>query len=167
MKNRFDKETMQKYGDIMEFRFGLSMSPFNIAERLGMKEQQVENILGLYDQPMSHELTLQSKVNYSWKDWYIFDNWAKLSIQQMAEVLATSSITIKRMAYQIGLERKRRVVDTKPNTGYRSRIIVLNTETGIYYFSNNEAADTRNINRNYFRTIMTGYKKNRTPFIKV
>lgn len=167
MNKRFDKETLHTYGNIMELRFGLSLSAFNIAERMGMPVSRVENILDLYTQPLSEDLTLQSKVNYSWKDWYIYDNWDKLSIQQMAEVLATSTVTVKRMGYQLNLDRKTRVVDTAPNCTYRSRTLVLNTETGIYYFSNNEAADTRSLNRSYFKTVMAGYRRNRTPFIKV
>jgi hypothetical protein len=152
---------------IIERYIGLQETALSISNNTGISLLSIEAIISQYTQPANNDMTLQSKVNYGFRDWFIYENWNKLAIQQMAEVLACSIIVIKRRAALLKFGKKKKVVFEKSKFSYRSRTIVLNTITGIYYFSNNEAADTIGINRSTFKGKMCGQRYNDTYFIKV
>jgi hypothetical protein len=160
------QQLLTRNANIIERYIGMEETVLSISNNIGISVRSVEAIIDLYTTRPTHELTMQSKVNYGYRDWFIYENWNKLAIDQMAEVLACSSIVIKRRAKFLKLGKKTKVVFKKARFAYKSRTIVLNQITGIYYFSNNEAADTISMNRSTFKGKITGYRPNDTNFIK-
>lgn len=158
---------LKRNGEIIEMHVGLGLSMPEISDLTGLSLSVIDNICALYKQPITEDITLVSKVNYTTTDWYIYDNWNKLSIQQIAELLAVSTITVKRMGKRLGLKRKTRVVDNAPNVTYRARVWLLNLQTGIYYLSEKEAAETIGMNYSTFKNKMNGNRINNTQFIKI
>lgn len=158
---------LKRNGEVIEMHFGLGLSIPEIADITGLSLSVIDNICSLYNQPITEDITLVSKVNYTTTDWYIYNNWNKLSVQQIAEILAVSTITVKRIAKRLKLKRKTRVVDTPPNVTYRARVWLLNLETGIYYLSEKEAAETIGMNYSTFKNKMNGNRINNTQFIKI
>lgn len=45
--------------------------------------------------------------------------------------------------------------------------LILNTQTGVFYFGTKEAAESMNINRGTLKNYLSGNRKNKTPFIYV
>lgn len=45
--------------------------------------------------------------------------------------------------------------------------LILNTQTGLFYFSAREAADTVNITKQYLSCMLSGHNRNKTSFIYV
>ena len=77
---------------------------------------------------------------------------------------------LKMREWQIGKvlseEHKKKLSITSQINGYRKKII-LNTETGIFYLGNKEAAKTININPYTLRGNLNGTVRNKTSFIYV
>ena len=159
-------EGHKRNAEIIERHIGMEETPLSISNSIGIALTSIEAIISLYSQPATHEMIMQSKVNYGYRDWYIYENWQRLGIQTMAEVLPCSTVVIKRRAKLMSLNKKNRLVISKYKFGYRSRVILLNLETGIYYFSNNEAADTIGMNYNTFKNKMNAYRVNDTKFVQ-
>lgn len=55
----------------------------------------------------------------------------------------------------------------KINSTESRKKIILNTQTGIFYLGNNDAAESININRMTLYNYLIGKRKNKTPFIYV
>lgn len=161
------QQVLKRNADIIERHIGMEETPLSISNSTGISLQSVEAIIGLYQEPASHEMIMQSKVNYGYRDWFIYDNWNRLAIQQIAEVLACDTLLIKRRAKFLRLPKKTKIVFKKAIFNYRSGHIVFDTATGIYYLSINEAADSINMKHTTFRNKMAGRRINNTSFIRV
>lgn len=64
-----------------------------------------------------------------------------------------------RHAFETGLSKPRFGLDNSFTK------IILNTQTGIFYYGNKEAADSCEINWNYLKSMLSGHNKNKTSFI--
>ncbi|MBB6109751.1 hypothetical protein SAMN05421821_105169 [Mucilaginibacter lappiensis] len=161
------QQLLKRNAEIIERYIGMKETPSIISNTTGISVSSIEAIINLYCAPVIHEMIMQSKVNYGFRDWFIYNNWNKLAIQQMAEVLACSTLVIKRRAKFLKLGKKQKVALKKVRFNYRARVIVLNQITGIYYFSNNEAADSIGMNRSTFKGKISGQRSNDTFFLKL
>ena len=161
------KELLTSNEQLIERHIGLGETPIAISNNTGIPVRSVDAIISLYMQPVTHPIVMQSKVNYGYRDWFIFYNWNTLAVQEIAEVMACSTLVIERRAKFLNLGRKRRIVINKPVFHYKNKTVVLNTVTGIYYLSNKEAAATINMNHSTFKNKLNGNRKNTTDFIKV
>lgn len=161
------QQLLTRNANIIERHIGMEETPLTLSNSTGISIRSIQAIINLYTDSPTHDMVLQSKANYGYRDWFIYDNWASMAIQEIAEVLACSTIVIKRRAAFLSLSKKTRVVINNPVFAYRNRTVVLNMVTGIYYFSNNEAAATIGMNRNTFKNKMNGNRINNTDFLKV
>lgn len=62
---------------------------------------------------------------------------------------------------------KKLPLEQRQKIGNSLKKIVLNTQTGIYYFGIKDAADSIGMNKGTLRTMMSGHRTNKTPFIYV
>lgn len=160
-------QTINRNAEIIELHVG-GLPMMLIADQYGISLGDVDTICSLYTSAISCDITLPSKVNYSSKDWFIYDSWAKLSQAQMANILGVSVLEIKRVGKKLGLKRKDRIVTKSPEFAHRlGRTLLLNLQTGIYYTSNLEACHTISMNVNTFKNRINGYRYNSTSFIQV
>lgn len=70
---------------------------------------------------------------------------------------------------KIGLSNKngKRSKETKSKMSKSRNKIILNTETGIFYFGSKEASESVNINTSTFKNYLNGKAKNKTYLIRV
>ena len=76
----------------------------------------------------------------------------------------TEEIKIKYSNAKLG---KKLSYKQKINSTESRKKIILNTQTGIFYLGNNDAAESININRMTLYNYLIGKRKNKTPFIYV
>jgi len=161
------KQTVERDAQIIEAYIGYETPIPNISLASGLSETAVKAIIDRYYHTSELPDSLPSKVNLSARNWYIYENWQYLPIDQIAEVLAISTVTVKRIASDFNFPKKDRIVVNSVKQHYRHRVTLLNIETGIFYLSEKEAAETIGMKYNTFKGKLGGYKKNTTSFIRV
>ncbi len=161
------KKTLVRDANIIEAFIGFGLTIPQIVANCGLSEFAVKTIIEKYDKPVEYNPHLHSKVNLSNRHWFIFENWQKMPLAQIAEVLDMSPVTVKGVAYRYNFPKKIRNVINPVKYHYKHRATILNLETGIFYLSEKEAAHTINMNYSTLKNKLNGNRKNNTAFIKV
>ena len=110
-----------------------------------------------------HEITLISSATLPEKR-FLQMFWNRFSARQLCDIMNISKSTLQNIAFRNRLPRKRKIYNGPLNVTYRSRSIILNEETGIYYFSYNEAAKSVGRSEDWLKWQCTRAAKNNTQF---
>lgn len=91
------------------------------------------------------------------------ENRLNRSIAQLGKK-ASNEVKLKMSKSQTGRRHSEETIEKMRLSNKRSRL-VLNVETGIYYYNIVEAAISLNISKTYLTNMLSGYRKNITSFI--
>lgn len=91
----------------------------------------------------------------------IFNNWHKLTIPEISKLVNLPVGTVYWRGRWLGLPLKGTALYQN------NRKLVLNTETGIYYDSLTEAAESNSLTLKYLSRKLKGKMRNNTAFIRV
>ncbi|AMR34180.1 hypothetical protein A0256_23370 [Mucilaginibacter sp. PAMC 26640] len=130
----------QKAFIIEQFVSGTSIR--ELSNMNGMSFDEMKDICMMWYAKGDKSVTIPSTAVNSDRRQFITAYAEKLSQQQMADALGIATDTVRRWSMGLNITTKKRVYNNPVPFHYLKVSIILNQETGIYYFSATEAADT-------------------------